>query len=147
MDDRPDRGTEGNDPTKAAKRLGALIDKMIAACPDAVILVAVIISTCDPHKSPTTAAYQALIPGIVEERRAANHSVLAVDFSMLPEWDLQDCIHPTDEAYRTLGDYWYDYMTQIPAGWIKAPTGDDPLRGNEAQSGAKTTEIEDSGRA
>jgi ABC-type branched-subunit amino acid transport system substrate-binding protein len=36
--------TEGNDPAAAANRLGALIDKMIAACPDAVILVAKILN-------------------------------------------------------------------------------------------------------
>ncbi|KAH6888521.1 GDSL-like Lipase/Acylhydrolase [Thelonectria olida] len=145
MDDRPERSIEGNDPVKTAKRLGDLVDQMIEACPDAVILVAVIIGTCDPHKATTTPEYQALIPGIVEERRAANHSVLAVDFSVFPEEDLQDCIHPTDTGYRMLGDYWYDYMTQIPTDWIKEPTGDDPERGDDdVKSGAKKTEIEDS---
>jgi hypothetical protein len=43
-----------------------------------------------------------------------------------------------------LGDYWYDYMTQIPTDWIKKPTGDDPERGDEAVSAPKKTEIDDS---
>jgi len=43
---------EGRDPSAAAERLGNLIDKMVQKCPDAVILVAVIINTCRADQSP-----------------------------------------------------------------------------------------------
>lgn len=44
--------TEGRDPAAAAERLGALIDKMLQKCPDATILVAMIISTTRPAQAP-----------------------------------------------------------------------------------------------
>ncbi|KAM0437559.1 hypothetical protein ACHAPT_001923 [Fusarium lateritium] len=123
-----DMNSGANDPEEAAQRLGKLIDKMIKACPDAVILVAVIIGTCDNRREVGTPKYQALIPGVVKERRQAGHHVLAVDFSTFPMEDLRDCVHPTNEGYRLFGDYWYDFVTQIPSSWIKKPVGDDPER-------------------
>ncbi|UPK97767.1 hypothetical protein LCI18_008702 [Fusarium solani-melongenae] len=122
------RLTQAETPADAAERLGRLIDKMIKACPDAVILVAVIVGTCDTTKIAKTPEYQALIPGVVQERRQAGHHVLAVDFSTFPIQDLRDCIHPTNEGYRLFGAYWYDFVTQIPSSWIKEPVGDDPQR-------------------
>ncbi|KAI8688076.1 SGNH-hydro domain-containing protein [Fusarium keratoplasticum] len=122
------RLTQAETPADAAERLGRLIDKMIKACPDAVILVAVIVGTCDTTKVAKTPEYQALIPGVVQERRQAGHHVLAVDFSTYPIQDLRDCVHPTNEGYRLFGDYWYDFVTQIPSSWIKEPVGDDPQR-------------------
>ncbi|KAJ6439023.1 Lipase 1 [Purpureocillium lavendulum] len=120
--------TEGNDPQGAADRLGNLIDKMIKACPDATILIGMIINTCDPNQSATTKRYQALVPGVAKKRRDAGHHVLAVDFTTFSTNMLQDCIHPTNEGYRLFGDYWYDFMTQIPRGWIKDPIGKGPDR-------------------
>lgn len=128
MDDRPERGKEGNEPAGVAERLGRLIDQLVEACPDAVVLVAVIIGTCDPHKASTTPEYQSLIPAAVQKRRDEGKHVLAVDFSAFPEDQLRDCIHPTNDGYRELGHYWYDFITQIPADWIRPPVGDDPVR-------------------
>ncbi|KAK7422803.1 hypothetical protein QQX98_001364 [Neonectria punicea] len=141
MDDRPERSTEGNDPAGVAERLGNLIDQMIKACPDATILVAMIIDTCDPHKSPRTPEYQSMIPRVVRKRRSAGHKVLAVDFTTFPQGDLRDCIHPTNAGYRDMGDYWYDFITQIPNGWIKDPVGDDPAQsesGSDKNGGIAT---------
>lgn len=132
MDDRSFLSTEGNDPKGAAKRLGNLIDQIIGACPDAVILVAMIIGTCDPHKVSATPKYQALIPGIVQERRSHGSHVLAVDFTTFPKSLLQDCIHPSVSGYAEFGHYWYDFMTQIPSSWIKDPVGADPTREESA---------------
>ncbi|KAH8675222.1 SGNH hydrolase-type esterase domain-containing protein [Ilyonectria robusta] len=132
MDDRSFLSTEGNDPKGAAKRLGSLIDQIIEACPDAVILVAMIIGTCDPHKVSATPKYQALIPGIVQERRSNGSYVLAVDFTTFPKSLLQDCIHPSLNGYLEFGHYWYDFITQIPSSWIKDPVGADPTREESA---------------
>ncbi|KAM3434096.1 hypothetical protein NHJ13734_006136 [Beauveria thailandica] len=124
--------TEGNDPAQAADRLGKLIDRIVGKCPDATVLVAMIIDTCDPSQEPQTLQFQKLIPGIVQKRRAAGHHVLAVDFTtFVPKHGneiLRDCIHPTNRGYRIMGDYWYDFLTQIPRGWIRAPVGKDPSR-------------------
>ncbi|PNY28627.1 Lipase 1 [Tolypocladium capitatum] len=120
---------EGNNPSEAADRLGKLIEKMVKECPDAVILVAMIINTCDPQQAPRTKEFQQLIPGVVKKRKDAGYQVLAVDFTTFETSKLQDCIHPTNEGYKIMGDYWYDFIHQIPSKWIQRPVGPDP-KGN-----------------
>ncbi|XWX00175.1 hypothetical protein V2A60_008195 [Cordyceps javanica] len=124
--------TEGNDPVQAAARLGRLIDKIIGQCPDATVLVAMIIDTCDPSQEPQTQQFQKLIPYVVQKRKDAGHHVLAVDFTtFVPSHGkeiLRDCIHPTNHGYKFMGNYWYDFITQIPSGWIQEPVGKDPDR-------------------
>ncbi|KAL4861685.1 SGNH hydrolase-type esterase domain-containing protein [Aspergillus spectabilis] len=131
MNPNPDISTEGNDPAGAVSRLGTLVDQMIEACPDAVILVAQIINTCDENQSARTKEYQKLIPGMVESRLEQGHHVIAVDFTGYPTSSLRDCIHPTNQGYSDFGDYWYDFVTQIPQTWIQEPEGDDPDRPDE----------------
>lgn len=120
--------TEGNSPVAASLRLGSLIDKMIASCPDAVILVAMILGTCNADQAPQTETFQSLVPGVVMSRFQAGERVLPVDFSTFALSNLRDCIHPTNQGYQLLGDYWYNFVTQIPKDWITEPVGDDPKR-------------------
>ncbi|KAH7114166.1 SGNH hydrolase-type esterase domain-containing protein [Dactylonectria estremocensis] len=143
LDDRSQYSSEGNDPDGIASRLGALIDKMVDACPDAVILVAMIIKTCDSHKAPRHDAYTELIPGVVKTRRSKGAHVLAVDFTDFPLNKLTDCIHPTTEGYKTFADYWYDYIHQIPSSWITKPIGNDPDLSNAGsdKNGGISTDI------
>ncbi|GKT42915.1 multidomain esterase [Colletotrichum spaethianum] len=137
MNPNPTVSKEGNDPAGAAERLGCLIDQMITACPDATILVAQIVDTCDENQRPATEEFQKLIPAVVEQRRNASHHVLAVDFAALGDSILRaDCIHPTNEGYRTMGDYWYDFIAQIPKDWINQPVGNDPGRSNGEDTSA-----------
>lgn len=135
MNPDPNVSTEGRDPAEAAERLGELIDKMIQKCPDATIVVAMIIGTCREQQAPQTEQYQALIPGVVQQRTAEGHHVLAADFTGFPPSLLQDCIHPNDDGYHTMGDWWYDFVTQIPADWISTPVGPDPERELDANGG------------
>ena len=132
MNADPKISTEGNDPAEAVKRLGNLIDKMIKACPDATILVAMIINTCSATQIDRTKEYQKLIPGVVKTRYDAGHQVLAVDFTTFETSWLQDCIHPTNEGYKTMGDYWYDFIYQTPREWIKKPVEPDPKGSSES---------------
>ncbi|UKZ47743.1 hypothetical protein TrVGV298_001969 [Trichoderma virens] len=120
--------TEGHDPVAASERLGSLIDKMTVACPDAVILVAMIIGTCNAEQSPQTKVFQSLVPKVVTPRLQAGKHVLAVDFSTFGLGNLRDCIHPTNQGYQLVGYYWYDFIAQIPRDWITAPVGKDPER-------------------
>jgi hypothetical protein len=71
MNAKPVTSTEGNDPSGVAEPLGSLIDPIIRACPDATILVSMIISTCDRDQQSRTQQYQTLIPAIIQRRRAA----------------------------------------------------------------------------
>lgn len=126
----PDRtiSVDGNDPFEASRRLGFLIDKITLACPNAVVLVAMIINTCNPHQSRATGLFQESIPTIVQRQLDNGHHVLAVNFTNFPASKLRDCIHPTNEGYRLLGDYWYDALSQVPKAWIQPPIGRDPER-------------------
>ncbi|RFN51616.1 hypothetical protein FIE12Z_4090 [Fusarium flagelliforme] len=130
MDRRSSISKEGSDPKGVAKRLGQLIDKTIKYCPDAVILVAIPLSSCDGFKSRSP-EYRAMIPEVVRKRRQEGKHVVTVDFSTFDLKDLRDCLHPTNEGYSIMGDYWYDFLTQVPEGWIKEPVGDDPERGDD----------------
>ncbi|KAL6856682.1 carbohydrate esterase family 3 protein [Trichoderma novae-zelandiae] len=120
--------TEGHDPAAASERLGSLIDKMTASCPDAVILVAMIIGTCNAEQAPQTKVFQSLIPKVVAPRLEAGKHVLAVDFTTFAVSNLRDCIHPTNQGYQLVGYYWHDFIAQIPRDWITAPVGQDPQR-------------------
>ena len=120
----------------AAERLGVLVDKIIKECPDAVILVARIISTCDETQQVGTVQYQNSIPEVMAQRRAAGAKLLVVDFTTFPVAELRDCIHPTNNGYRILGDYWLTYINQIPGEWISDPVGPDPDRSDEGDFNA-----------
>ena len=126
---------QGNDPTQAAQRLGNLIDQVISTCPDASVLVAQIINTI--QTAPESSAgqddrikmYNSLIPGIVASRQEAGSHILTVDFGDWPTSGLNSGgVHPSTEGYSLMGDWWYDYIHQIPTGWINAPVGSDPQR-------------------
>ncbi|KAF6821435.1 bkrf1 encodes ebna-1 protein [Colletotrichum musicola] len=121
MNPNLDIAREGNDPKDAAERLGKLIDQIIDCCSDAVVLVAMIINTLDDGQQENTVPYQGYIPGIVASRQAMGKRVIAVDFTSFPTQLLRDGIHPTNEGYCHFGDYWYDFITQIPSDWIQPP--------------------------
>lgn len=134
MNPNLDIAKEGNDPKGAAERLGKLIDQIVNACPDATVLVAMIIGCHDELQRINIAQFQALIPGVVQSRQDAGKHVLAVDFTTFPMDALRDGIHPSNEGYRLFGDYWYDFIAQIPSDWILSPIGGDPDRSDKPKS-------------
>jgi hypothetical protein len=120
--------TEGSEVGAATERLGVLIDNVFAACPDAVVVVAMIIDSCLESHRVKIDQFQALVPGIVNLRRAAGKHALAVNFTPISTGLMPDCLHPGDAGYVAMGNYWFDFMTQIPKDWITAPVGPDPTR-------------------
>lgn len=115
----------------AADRLGALIDEVIAACPDATVLVAQIITNSNAATKARIRTFNAQVPRVVDSRIATGHqNIAAVDFSSLTDNDLIDTIHPTDEGYRKMGDIWFSAIQAAASkGWIKAPVGTSTLGG------------------
>ncbi|KAK1997647.1 GDSL-like Lipase/Acylhydrolase [Colletotrichum falcatum] len=131
MNPNLDIAKEGNDPKAAADRLGKLIDKIAKGCPDATILVGMIIGCHEEMQMRNIAHFRSLIPGVVKTRSDAGKHVLAVDFSTFPMEALRDGVHPTNPGYRLMGDYWYDFIAQIPTDWIQQAIGDDPYHSGE----------------
>lgn len=136
-DMHPDGGTskEGHEPVAAAGRLGNLIDQVFEACPDATVLVATIVPTCEERKVVLTQKFQNVIPMEVATRRAEGKHIMAVNLAAYPVDLMRDCVHPTNEGYRIMGDWWYDFITQIPEGWIQDPVGPDPERTRDQNGG------------
>lgn len=120
---------EGYEPYAAGLRLGNLIDKILDACPDAVVLVALILPTCAEDKKALHELFWGEVPRVAFERRLAGKRVIAVDMSTFPMSNIDpDCVHPSNQGYRALGDWWYDFITQIPEGWLQDAQGADPTR-------------------
>lgn len=135
--------TEGNDPVAAVGRLSSLISQMLEVNPSAVIIVAMIINVCSnmAFQKSNTIRFNSLIPNMVYTNFASKgHHVLTADFSTFPsDTELQDCVHPTAiTGYHLLGDYWYDFVSQIPSDWIKAPEGPDPAHTGGGNGGIAT---------
>lgn len=136
----PAVSTEGNDPFEASSRLGALIDQIFEACPDATVLVATIVPTCVENKIVLTQNFQAVMPLEVLRRQEEGRHIMTVNLAAYPVELMRDCVHPTNEGYSILGDWWYDMITQIPDGWIQEPIGPDPER-TENQNGGPDPDI------
>ncbi|GIJ47535.1 hypothetical protein Val02_44210 [Virgisporangium aliadipatigenens] len=109
----------------APARLGGLIDQLLAAAPDATILVATLVPANDPAVQARIDAYNARIPGVVEQRRAAGKHVGLVDMSALTTADLIDTLHPNDAGYRKMAAAFHDgVLRAVFAGWVGSPVPD-----------------------
>ena len=101
----------------ASDRLATLIDKIVAALPNALLVVSSIypFPGCkDTNYTPTqcaanVATYDAAIPGVIQQRVAQGKHVLFVDMSTPPTGALStDGVHPNDTVgYPWMGDNWY----------------------------------------
>ena len=130
MNNDPKISVQGNDPNEAVQRLAALVDKMIKTCPEATILVAMPVPTMQtasessPGQEDRTKQYCSLIPGMVAQRQQQGSRVITVDFSNFPLTALNSGgVHLTSQGYNLMGDWWYDFIHQIPTDWIESPDG------------------------
>jgi lysophospholipase L1-like esterase len=104
----------------APARLGALIDKILAAVPDSVVLVATI--TPLPFAQQTVDKFNSEIPAIVKSRANQGKKVAIVSLSAVQATDLADGVHPNDAGYVKMADAWFKGIEDAAAkGWIKDP--------------------------
>ncbi len=91
-------------------RLGSLIDKITAAAPDALLVVAKITPLANASWNATIKTYNDAIPGVVDTRVAAGKHLMVVDMNtgftsgMLSS----DSIHPNKSGYDFMGNVWYE---------------------------------------
>jgi lysophospholipase L1-like esterase len=112
------------DPSGAPQRLGALIDKVVAACPDALVLVAQIVRSSNAATNSRVLTFNKAIPGIVAARQTLGKHVMVVDmYSQVPSNDFADSLHPNNAGYSVMGDVWYRAIAYASAqmSWLGDP--------------------------
>lgn len=109
--------------TGAPDRLSSLIDQVVAACPDAAVIVAQITPMADATAEANAQTFNAAIPDIVASKVNAGNKVLLVNQSdYVTVNDLIDGLHPTGHGYDLMSECWLAGIQQAGAnGWIQAP--------------------------
>jgi hypothetical protein len=99
----------------APTRLGALLDRMTADAPGALIVVARITPTASDMTNLDVVAYNDAIPGLVQARTTTGKHILVVDMyaamTANPSYKtalMHDGLHPNDAGYVIMGQTWYD---------------------------------------
>jgi hypothetical protein len=100
-------------PAMAPTQLGSLLDKLIAAQPNALIVVAKIIPLQSGASAVTT--YNNAIPGVVQTRVAAGKHIMIVDLNagFPPSGMSSDNVHPNSSGYAWMGDRLYDAISAL----------------------------------
>ncbi|KAK2739078.1 hypothetical protein FQN55_009611 [Onygenales sp. PD_40] len=104
--------------------LGRVVDDILTACPDAVVLVATLTPMLDANREARKATFNAALPAVMEQRTKTGKHVLLVDMGRVTTEHINatDGIHPVDEGYKLIADVWYEgILAAGEKGWIKAP--------------------------
>ena len=110
------------DPAGAPERLKSLINQVLAAAPDATVVVASLVPSGDAATEARVQTYNAAVPGVVDSLAAAGEHVLYVNMDDVTTADLKDGIHPNDTGYNIVGDVFNDGVEEaIAAGWVGTP--------------------------
>lgn len=107
-----------------AMRLDALVDKIAAAVPNALIVLAQITpvgSTNGGHTqaqvdaaNATQAQYNNKIPSIIQAQVAKKRHVIGVDMSKMPLSGLTTAsVHPNDQGYAYMAGIWYAAISDL----------------------------------
>jgi lysophospholipase L1-like esterase len=112
-----------SDPATAPQRLDALVAQLLAACPDATIIVARIIPSSNPGPAALLVAFNDAITNLMATRVQAGQHVMIVDIpSAVTTSDLADGLHPNDGGYNKMALKWAIALTAVNSlGWIKDP--------------------------
>ncbi len=93
-------------------RLGSLVDKVVMAAPDALIVLAQI--TPLGWSPQALSNYNAAIPGFVDTRAAQGQHIIRVDMSTMPKSGLDsDNIHPNNQGYEFMAGVWHDAIKEF----------------------------------
>jgi lysophospholipase L1-like esterase len=90
----------------APMRLGALLDKLIGAAPNALIVVATLTPLASGNSAVQT--YNAALPAVIKPRADAGKHVQLVDmFTGFPSSELADGVHPNQQGSARMAGVWY----------------------------------------
>lgn len=103
----------GCDLSSAGARLGRLIDTLVDAAPEALLVVASLVPSQDPLFDERARVYTRDIPAVVEARRTSGKHTVFVD--MQPSFEAEpsfrtrlftDVLHPNDAGYAVMAKVW-----------------------------------------
>jgi lysophospholipase L1-like esterase len=101
------RGNPASEPdSEAPKRLGLLLDDVLKAVPNAVVIVAKIIPAKRSSLAATIRTFNNALPAVVAERVKKGSKVSIVDMNVLTTNELSDDLHPSVAGYSRMGDIW-----------------------------------------
>lgn len=106
----------------APDRLGGVIQEILAACPDAAVLVATLTPLLNPGWTNKIVEFNSAVPGIVMNLANKGNKVALVDMSRVTTTHIDPAggIHPTDEGYEKIATAWYDgILAASEKGWIE----------------------------
>ena len=99
-------------PGGAPMRLQSLVDMLLAAYPNTLLVVAKIVPY--PSQMNNVNTYNATIPGLVTSRAAMGKHILLADLNTgfdVPTMLSSDTIHPNQTGYNFMGDTWYSVIS------------------------------------
>jgi lysophospholipase L1-like esterase len=99
-----------------SNRLGTLLDKIIDAAPDALLVVAKITPLTIGNYTATIKTYNDAIPGLVQKRAAAGKHVILADMNTgfnTSTMMSTDGVHPNQTGYNFMGDQWYSVIGSL----------------------------------
>lgn len=102
------------DLANAPARLSDLVGDILAIDPETTVLVAAIIPLTAPAYEARAVAFNAEVPGVVEDWAALGYDVRFVDqHTGFATWMLADGVHPTTGGYAVMGDVWYAALGDV----------------------------------
>jgi lysophospholipase L1-like esterase len=103
------------DPPRAPDRLGALVDRIVAAAPAALVVVAQIPPSMDDATNKRIETFNAALPAVIAARAAAGKHVLLIDAyaALASRADYKTSLmfnqfHPNDAGYALIAARWYE---------------------------------------
>ncbi len=105
----------------APERLGSLVDQILADAPETTVLVSELVPSTKEGMQEKIDRFNAELPQVIEQRRAAGKHVMLVSMGELTVNDV-DGSHPNDAGYKKMGE---EFLTAIyyveDQGWLKEP--------------------------
>ncbi|MER8035007.1 phosphatidylinositol-specific phospholipase C domain-containing protein [Streptomyces hydrogenans] len=133
----------------APQRLGTLIDQIHTASPDTVVVLATLVPATDPAVQARVDAYNAAIPGIVQERLARGYRIQQVSMDSLTTADLNDNLHPNNNGYAKMTTAFVSGIREAARkGWIRDTVEVKPVPPRQgADAGDYDVDMNGDGRA
>jgi lysophospholipase L1-like esterase len=100
-----------SNPGGAPTRLQSLVDMILTAYPNTLLVVAKIVPY--PSQMANVNTFNATIPGLVASRAAMGKHILLADLNTgfnVPTMLSSDTIHPNQTGYNFMGDTWYSVI-------------------------------------